>query len=256
MRSNARASRRSVRHVVRLHLLQRAQAVVDPGIDLDHVQPLLEQADRGHEVLPLQPVRIELVGRVVRGHHEHDLRLEQRLQEAAQDHRVGDVGHVELVEAHEPPPARDARRHRRERIRLARERPELVVHGFHEGVEVHARLAAQRHGPVERVHEEALAASDAAPEVDAARRRGRPEQAPQARRARRLESHQLVCELLQPGQRRRLRMIERRAARGEQRIEPCDQAARARGHLARCGGIRHEPVRASSPRDERGPIRR
>ena len=101
-----------------LDLLQRPQPVVDAGVDLDDVEPLLEERDRGQEALALQPVGPQPVGRIVGGQHEHDAVLEERAQEAPEDHRVGDVGHVELVEADEAPPARDARGHGGERVGL------------------------------------------------------------------------------------------------------------------------------------------
>ena len=41
------------------HLLQRAQPVVDAAVDLDDVEPLLEQRDRRQEALALQAVRAE-----------------------------------------------------------------------------------------------------------------------------------------------------------------------------------------------------
>jgi hypothetical protein len=57
--SNAAASAASdsgtERHVPGLDLLQRAQSVVDTGIDLDDVEPLFQQRDRGQEALALQP---------------------------------------------------------------------------------------------------------------------------------------------------------------------------------------------------------
>ena len=66
------------RRVVAGSVLELAQAIVGAAVDLDHVEPLLEQRDRRQEVLPLQAVRIEVVRPVVRGHHEDHAALEER----------------------------------------------------------------------------------------------------------------------------------------------------------------------------------
>ena len=56
-RRQRRVGVRRRRHVIRLELLQRPQPVVDAAVDLDHVEPLLEQRDRRQEALALQAVR-------------------------------------------------------------------------------------------------------------------------------------------------------------------------------------------------------
>ena len=127
-------------------LLQRAQPVVDAGVDLDHVEPLLQELDRRQKPLALQAVRPQPVRRIVGRHHEHDAVLEQRSQQPAENHRVGDVGHVKLVEADEAPAARDALRHDRERILLAFQPREILVDVAHERMEMDARLPADGDG--------------------------------------------------------------------------------------------------------------
>ena len=44
-----------------LDLLERAQPVVDAGVDVDDVEPLLDQLDRRQEALALQAVRVQVV---------------------------------------------------------------------------------------------------------------------------------------------------------------------------------------------------
>src|SRR6185503_16894418 len=102
---------------------------------------------------------------VIRGHHELDAALHRLLEEAAEDHRVGDVGDVEFIEADEAVALRGALGHRGDRVLGALELVELAMDLAHEVVEVHAALAHQRHAQVERVHQEALAAPDRAPQV-------------------------------------------------------------------------------------------
>ena len=120
----------------------------------------------------MQAVRIQAVGLEVGGRDEAHAVVEQRLEQAVQDHRVGDVGDVKLVEADQPVAPRDAPAQlvaagRRCRCSSA----QLAVHLAHELVEMQPRLALQRHGAEEAVHQEALAAPDAAVHVHAARDR-------------------------------------------------------------------------------------
>ena len=66
-------------------------------------------------------------------------------EQAVQDHRVGDVGDMELVEADQPVAPRDAPAEFVERIGRALQVLQLAVHLAHELVEVQPRLARQRH---------------------------------------------------------------------------------------------------------------
>jgi hypothetical protein len=79
--------------------------------------------------------------------HDHELDAERRylLEVAPQDHRVGDVRDVELVEADETVPPRGALREPGDRILFPLQRVELAVHLAHEVVKVHPALALQRH---------------------------------------------------------------------------------------------------------------
>ena len=120
----------------------------------------------------------------------------------------------------------------RERIGLVLERRERGVHIAHEGVEVDPRLAPDCDRRVEAVHQQALAAPHAAPQVDAARDRRGGEEAPQRRLARGAERRELVGKHLQALQRADLGVVERRMAAIEQRLEIVDQRALAARDLA------------------------
>src|SRR5262245_21286611 len=120
---------------------------------------------------------------------------------------------MELVEADESPLARDASGDGGERIGLVLEARELLMHVANERVEVDARLALDPDGREERVHQEALAAADASPEVDAARNRRRRKQPLQRRAPRRTEGFEVGREPLQALEHGDLRVVERRAAR-------------------------------------------
>ena len=157
--------------MVDLDLLQRAQAVIDAGFDFEHVEMALEQRDGRQEAVALQAIRVEAIGRVVRGHDEDDPLGEQPVEQPPENHRVGDVGNMEFVKAEQAHLAGDLPGDLEHRVGLALVFFQVVVNLLHEGVEVDAPLAPVGHRIVEAVHQEALAAPDPAPEIDAARRR-------------------------------------------------------------------------------------
>jgi hypothetical protein len=140
---------------------------------------------------------------------------------------------VEFVEADEPPALGDPRGHRRQRIDFAFERIEVRVDVAHERMEVDTDLAPDRHRHEETVHQEALAAAHASPEVDAARHVRRVEQARQRRLPCGAKDREFVGQLLQPVERRGLRVVERRPAPGKQRLEIINERALAARNLSR-----------------------
>ena len=119
----------------------------------------------------LRPFTIEIVGRPVGGRHQHDARGEQALEQARQDHRIGDVLDLELVEAEEP---HLVRRSIAATGTIGSPSEPLaddvdpLVDLVHELVEMDAAL---RHGVGEReelVHQHGLAAADLAVDVEPA----------------------------------------------------------------------------------------
>src|SRR5690606_11793965 len=55
-------------------------------------------------------------------------------------------------------------------VGLGLARRQFPVHGQHEAMEMHTFLAPARHGSIEQVHQEGLAAPDTSPQVDSPRR--------------------------------------------------------------------------------------
>ena len=160
---------------VGLDPLHRAASVIDPPVDLHDVEPILQQLDRRQHAVAVQTFGIQPIGRVVRRDDEADIEREQALEQAVKDHRISDVRDMEFIEADQPMAVRDAPRDFVERVRGALQIVQFRMHAAHEFVEVHACLADQRHGRKEGVHQEALAAADVSPQVDAAWHR-RPDQ--------------------------------------------------------------------------------
>ncbi|CPM55807.1 Uncharacterised protein [Bordetella pertussis] len=157
------------RRVIALHLLQRTAPVVDAGVHVQHVHAALDQRNGGQDAVAMQAVGIQGGRLVVGRHHERGAVLEQLEQQAVQDHRVGDVRDVELVETNQAVTASEAARHFVQRVLRALDLFQLAVHPAHEFVEMQARLAHHRHGGIEGIHQEALAAPHAAPQIHAAR---------------------------------------------------------------------------------------
>ena len=107
----------------------------------------------------------------VRSRDERDAALEQAVQKSAQDHRIADVAHEELVEAEQARFGGDTGGDRVQRILNLAERLQSIVHALHHAVEMNAALVLDRHGLEEKIHQECLAAADAAPDVQAGNRR-------------------------------------------------------------------------------------
>ncbi len=123
----------------------------------------------------MQTVGIELVGVEVGGGHDADAVREHGFQQPVQDHRVGDVGNVKLVEADQPEASGNATTEFVQGVDRAFQILELPVNLPHELVKVQAGLAGQRHGLEEAVHEKTLSTPDTAMHVDTPRDLGAPQ---------------------------------------------------------------------------------
>src|SRR3546814_9476635 len=89
--------------------------------------------------------------------------LEQVLEQAAEDHRIGKIGNEEFVEAQDAYFRCVLFGDELERIALIRIALATLVDVEHEAVEVRAMLACKRQRVEERIHQTGLAAADAAP---------------------------------------------------------------------------------------------
>src|SRR5690606_13701852 len=104
------------------------------------------------------------------GDDGHPLIADQPAEQAAHDHRIGAVVHHHLVESEAANVPGNGRSDGGDRIAafgLARF-AEPLVNFQHEGVKVDAALGGKGERLMEQVHQHRLAASDAAPEINAA----------------------------------------------------------------------------------------
>ena len=203
------------RRVVQPHLRQRDLAIVASVVDTDHFELRLQQFDGRQDAVSVQAIRVQLVGPKVGGGDDGHAVRKQGRQQPVQDHRVGDVGHVKLVEANQPVAARDAPSEFVQRVHRALEVLQFAVHFAHELVKVQPCLARQRHGLKKAVHQEALAAPHAAPHVDAARNRRAHEQLGDRVAAARLVFDPLGLATLQRNDGPQLRRVRRVAPLGQ-----------------------------------------
>ena len=80
-------------------------------VEMDDLHALLKQIDEGQEQRAVQAALVEPRGLHVGRRDHDDAAREQRLEQPAEDHRVGDVGDAEFIEAQEPRFARERIRH-------------------------------------------------------------------------------------------------------------------------------------------------
>ena len=230
---------------------QPRQPIVAAAVEFELVEPLLQQLDERQKAVALQPVLVEPVRRPVRGRDDDRAGLEQRPEQPFEDHRVGDVVDLELVEAQERRLGGEIGGDLRDGLGRtgAALAFEAGVDVEHESVEMHAPLVGDRRRGKKQIHQHRLAAPDRTPEIDAARRLRRslaehePRQQPAVRRAGRLVVEQRVMETLQAGDGAKLRPIGAdRAPSGalavqRGRARAPDRKRRQRGRAERSSGI-------------------
>ena len=117
----------------------------------------------------MQAVGVQVVGFEVGGGDKTHTVGKQCVQQPVQDHGVGDVRHVKFVKTDQFVTLRHPATQLVERVDGALQVHQFAVHFTHEFVEMQARLALDRNGVKEAVHQETLAAPYAAIHVHPAR---------------------------------------------------------------------------------------
>jgi hypothetical protein len=156
------------------------------GQKLLQVHVLLDELNEWQEQRAVEPVLVKLVRRHVRrGHHHHRLGKEL-FEKPAQDHGIGNVGDMQLVETDETRLLGQSSGNARERItgRALPGNADALVHLCHELVEVHAPLGLEANRLEEEVHQHGLAAANGAKDVvPLGRRRGTSDETTQTARS-------------------------------------------------------------------------
>ncbi len=123
---------------------QQAQAIVGLAVDVNDLRVLFQQFDSRQKARALQTFFVEIVGRHVRRCDQRHPAIEQATEQSAEQHRIGDVGHEELVEADDAGFLRDLCGDQLQRVGLVLMFLQLVVHRLHEAMEVAALAVFER----------------------------------------------------------------------------------------------------------------
>ncbi len=200
----------------------------------------LQQRDERQKQPAIETVLVQFARRQVRSRHHYNAELEQPREQAAEDHGVGNVGDVKLVEAQQPGFLGDGRRGAQDRI-LFGQRAVLdllpiavhaLVHVGHEFVKMHAAFALHHAGREEQIHQHGLAAADFAVDVKPFQRRaGLLAFGEQPAERRRLARHPALIETVR--ERRHLRRQHRLAGIG------LNFSGGDERRVARAEGVRH-----------------
>ncbi len=134
--------------------------------------------------------------------------MEQRLHQAAEEHRVGDIADKKLVKTDHQGLRCYAVSHLLKGILLPRQFRQVIVHSLHEAVEMHPEFGFKGQAFIKHVHQVGLATANPAPQVESLLGGlGAPQQASQARSGFPLPlrtRHQTIVQILQRRNCRRL----------------------------------------------------
>ena len=148
-------------------------AVVGCRVEVDDMESALEQLDGRNKRLALNAILIQLVGVAVGRGYQHDAVRHEGLEETTQNHGIGHVGALELVEAQYIGLLGDFSGHEGHGVDVAAilhlHLVQALVNILHEVVEVDACLGPHRRWErvVEEIHQHRLAAAHIAVQVQA-----------------------------------------------------------------------------------------
>ena len=142
---------------IQIDLLQGSAAVVGAVVHIDHFQGLVEQINRRQDAVAVHATRVQIVGLEVGGGHKAHAVVEQGIEQAVQDHGVGDVGHMEFVKANQLVTLGNLLTQNIQGVGLALQLPQLAVHLAHELMKVQTGFALNWHRIKKAVHQKTLA---------------------------------------------------------------------------------------------------
>ena len=120
----------------------------------------------------MQSVAVQVTGRGVgRGEQAHALG-KQCLEQIAEDHRIADVQHEEFIQAQHARLFGNAFGDLGQRVCGPRQGAQLGMDALHEAMKVDTALGINRQPVEKQIHQEGLAATDTAPQVQTAHRLG------------------------------------------------------------------------------------
>ena len=167
------------RHQPHLDACELFQPEVGAGVEPQHVHASGDLRDEWQEQRAVQTALVQILGRDVGGCDHDGAEFEQFREQPAENHRIGNVGDVKLVEAQQPRLVEDRLGGEPDHVGVAdlAARDILpvavdpLVHLGHEFVEMGAALVRHLALLEEQVHQHGLAAPDLAMDVEPAWRR-------------------------------------------------------------------------------------
>jgi len=128
-----------------------------------------QQGDSRQEARTLQAIAVKAGGWHVGGEHQGSAGIDQRTEQPAEQHRIGDIVDMQFVEAQHLRFASQVRGYLLQRLWCFTECSQSCVHFLHESVEVDTTRPHWRQSAMKQVHQERLAAAYTAVEVQAGR---------------------------------------------------------------------------------------
>ncbi|MNV65253.1 hypothetical protein D3C71_1579420 [compost metagenome] len=147
---------RPQRRVIELHLFERASTVIGAVVHVDDFKPFVQQRNGRQDAVAVQTIRIQIVRFEIGGGDKTHTILEQRRQQAVQDHGVRDICDMKLVKADEFVALGNARTEHIQRVYRTLQTSEFAVHLAHELVKVQAHLALEGNRVEKAVHQKAF----------------------------------------------------------------------------------------------------
>ena len=171
-----RLCRRAIsRHMIDRQTAQFFHAEIRARIEFHHLHAFDQQIDKGQKQSAVQPAFIKPVGHDIGGCDHHHALIKQGCEQAAQDHRIGNIGDGEFIKTNQMRLTRQSRGDRRDRIRIfdralfhaLAEFMDAFMHIRHETMKMHAPFGGGLHRLEKQIHQHGFAAPDIAPDIGA-----------------------------------------------------------------------------------------
>ena len=137
--------------------------------DFQHLHARGDQLDHRLEALVVQRVGQQAFGWVVGGHQHQHAALEQGLEQAADEHRIADIVHMEFVETQHSAAGQQLVQSGAQGIVMLAVQEHALVQPGEEGVEMHALLLGDGQCLEKSIQQPAFATPHRAMQVQAAR---------------------------------------------------------------------------------------
>ena len=140
-------------------------SVILAAVHVDYPSVALDRLDGRQETLAVEAIRVKLIRRLIGGRHQHYTPGEQGLEQPSQQHGIGDILDLQLIETQHPPFLVQLPGQQIEGVGAAGEMKETPMHPAHEVVKVLAP-GRQLETRMKAVHQPGLSAPHRPPEIN------------------------------------------------------------------------------------------